>query len=112
MVLKAYRILTVNEVVDFDRTSIYWDPIRMINCSFESSELLPTMALKLGVTTEELVKELYRRKDVLHYMREKEIRSYGDVSAIIAEYYARPKEFYEKIIAGEEVKPLVTIKNA
>ena len=32
------------------------------------------------------------------------IRSYKQVATIIAEYYARPKEFYEKIMAQEEVK--------
>jgi archaeal flagellar protein FlaI len=115
-VKKAYRrILTVNEVVDFEKYvhPFTWDPIKDEQIvHLESSELLPTMALKLGVTVEDLVKELYRRRDVLHYMREKEIRSYSEVSAIIAEYYARPKEFYEKIMAGEEVKPLVTVKNA
>jgi flagellar protein FlaI len=115
-VKKAFRrILTVNEVVDFEKYvhPFTWDPIKDEQIvHLESSELLPTMALKLGVSLEDLVKELYRRKDVLHYMREKEIRSYGEVSTIIAEYYARPKEFYEKIMAGEEVKPLVTVKNA
>jgi hypothetical protein len=31
-------------------------------------------------------------------MRENKIRSYKDVAAIIAEYYARPDDFYEKIL--------------
>ena len=39
-------------------------------------------------------------------MRKGNIRSYKEVASIIAEYYARPKEFYEKILAGEEVKPV------
>jgi hypothetical protein len=39
-------------------------------------------------------------------MREQKIRSYKEVAAIIAEYYARPKEIYQKILAGEEVKPV------
>jgi hypothetical protein len=47
-----------------------------------------------------------RRSDVLHWMREQKIRSYKEVASIIAEYYARPKEFYQKILAGEEVKPV------
>jgi hypothetical protein len=45
-------------------------------------------------------------------MREQKIRSYKEVAAIIAEYYARPKIFYEKIKAGEEVKPTVSAENA
>ncbi len=115
-VKKAFRrMLSVNEVVDFEKyvNPFKWDPIKdeqIVN--LESSQLLPSMALKLGVTTEELVSEMYRRRDVLHYMREQKIRSYRDVAAIIAEYYARPKEFYEKIMAGEEVKPIVATKEA
>ena len=115
-VKKAFgRMLSVNEVVDFEKyvNPFKWDPIKDEQIvHLESSELLPSMALKLGVTAEDLTKELYRRRDVLHYMREQNIRSYRDVAAIIAEYYARPKEFYEKIIAGEEVKPLVATKHS
>jgi hypothetical protein len=37
-------------------------------------------------------------------MRERNIRSYKDVAAIIAEYYARPKQIYDKAVAGEEMK--------
>jgi len=44
-------------------------------------------------------------------MRERNIRSYKDVAAIIAEYYARPKQIYEKVLAGEEVKVVVAAKN-
>ena len=109
-VKKAFRrMLSVNEVVDFEKyvNPFKWDPIKdeqIVN--LESSQLLPSMALKVGLTTEELVTEMYRRRDVLHYMREQKIRSYHDVATIIAEYYARPKEFYEKIMAGEEVRPV------
>lgn len=109
---KAYRrILSVNEVVDFEKyvNPFKWDPVndtQIIN--LESSQLLPTMALKLGVTTKDLLNELFRRRDILHYMREQKIRSYRDVAAVIAEYYARPKEFYEKTVAQAEENKIVT----
>jgi hypothetical protein len=45
-------------------------------------------------------------------MRERNIRSYKDVAAIIAEYYARPKQIHEKILAGEEVRAVATSKEA
>ncbi len=45
-------------------------------------------------------------------MRERNIRSYKEVANIIAEYYARPKEIYEKIMAGEEVKPIAASEDA
>jgi hypothetical protein len=33
------------------------------------------------------------------------------VAAIIAEYYARPKQIYEKVAAGEEVKVIAPSGN-
>jgi F420-0:gamma-glutamyl ligase-like protein len=44
-------------------------------------------------------------------MIDRKIRSYKDVSAIIAEYSARPKEIYEKILAGQEVKPVAVARS-
>ena len=55
-------------------------------------------------TTEDLIEESKRRSEVLHWMRQQKIRSYKEVARIIAEYYARPKEFYEKIQSSVEEK--------
>jgi hypothetical protein len=63
------------------------------------------------VDKEALLEEISRRKEVLHWMRERNIRSYKDVAAIIAEYYARPKHIYEKVVAGEELR-VATSKEA
>jgi len=52
-----------------------------------------------------------RRRNVLHWMVERNIRSYKDVAAIIAEYSAKPKEIYDKILAGEEVKVAAIPRN-
>jgi hypothetical protein len=43
-------------------------------------------------------------------MRRSKIRSYKEVANIIAEYYARPKEFYRKIMDNEEVKPVAATR--
>jgi hypothetical protein len=43
-------------------------------------------------------------------MREQKIRSYREVANIIAEYYARPRPFYEKTVAGEEVKAVAAYR--
>ena len=37
---------------------------------------------------------------------QKNIRSYKEVATIIAEYYARPKEFYEKIMTVRRLNQL------
>jgi len=73
---------------------------------------LSSISERLGVSKKELIEEIKRRKEVLHWMRERNIRSYKDVAAIIAEYYARPKQIYEKVLAGEEVKLVATSRKA
>jgi flagellar protein FlaI len=105
---RAYRrIISVNEVADYEdyRTPFKWQPtIDEHLMDLEKSSLLSSIAEREGVLKKELIEEIDRRKDVLHWMRERKIRSYKDVAAIIAEYYARPKGIYEKVLAGEGVK--------
>ena len=48
-----------------------------------------------------------RRENVLRWMRERNIRSYRDVAAVITEYNAKPEEFYEK-----EVLAFATAQNS
>ena len=112
---KAYRrVITVNEIEDYEKYTIpcKWDPIKDEHVmDFDKSTLLSSLAERQGVTKKDLIDEIGRRRDVLHWMRERNIRSYKDVAAIIAEYYARPKHIYEKILAGEEVKAVATSKD-
>lgn len=105
---KAYRrIMSVSEVADYEeyRTSFKWHPPKDEHISYlEESVVLSNIAQREGISVKSLLEEISRRKDVLHWMRERNIRSYKDVAAIIAEYYARPGQIYGKILAGEEVK--------
>jgi len=105
---KAYRrVMNVNEIADYEdyRCSFRWHPTKDDHIStFDKSVLLQGISERVGASNKELIEEMSRRKDVLHWMRERNIRSYKDVAAIIAEYYARPKQIYEKVLAGEEVK--------
>ncbi len=73
---------------------------------------MSSISERQGVLKKDLIEEIGRRKDVLHWMRERNIRSYKDVAAIVAEYYARPKHIYEKVLAGEEVKAIAASKDA
>ena len=104
---RAYRrILSVNEIADYEKYvhPFKWDPMtdqQIMN--IESSVLLSNISKRLGVTLHDLIAEMNRRRDVLKWMREQKIRSYKDVANIIAEYYARPQSFYEKMINGVEV---------
>jgi flagellar protein FlaI len=112
---RAYRrVINVNEIADYEkyRTSFSWQPAEDEHLmNLENSVILSSIAKRQGLSTQTLFDELMRRKDVLHWMRIRNIRSYKDVAAIIAEYYARPKQIYEKVLAGEEVN-VATSKEA
>jgi len=112
---KAFRrVLNVNEIADYqDYRGIFkWQPSEDEHTSsFDKSVMLSAISERIGWSRKELLDEIERRKNVLHWMIERKIRSYKDVAAIIAEYYARPKQFYEKVLAGEEVKVIATSKN-
>jgi flagellar protein FlaI len=98
---KAFRrVLNVNEIADYEnyRTPIKWEPSQDIHDSnFDKSVLLAGIAERRGSSTQDIIKEMERRKDVLHWMREKDIRSYKEVAEIIGEYYARPNLIHKKI---------------
>jgi flagellar protein FlaI len=113
---KAYRrVITVNEIEDYEKykTPCAWQPAAdKYEMDFDKSSLLTSIAERQGIAKKDLIKEIGRRTDVLHWMRERNIRSYKDVAAIVAEYYARPKHIYNKILAGEEVKSIATSRDA
>jgi flagellar protein FlaI len=112
---RAYRrVITVNEIEDYEKYHVpcKWNPAKDVHVmDFDKSTLLSSIAERQGVTIEDLIEEIGRRRDVLHWMRERNIRSYKDVAAIVAEYYARPKHIYEKVLAGEEVKAVAASKD-
>jgi len=94
------RVINVNEIADYEkyRTPISWEPAQDIHeTRLDKSILLTSISQKRGITKQELIEEIGKRKDVLHWMIEKNIRSYKDVAAIIGEYYARPKQIHEKV---------------
>jgi flagellar protein FlaI len=108
---KAYRrVLSVNEIIDSEKfvNPFKWDPIKDVQTiDLDSSFLLTNFSERLGITREQLVEELNRRTNVLRWMRKRNIRSYKEVATNIAEYYARPKEFFKRVVdTEEEAKPV------
>jgi len=105
---KAFRrVINVSEIADYeDYKGVFsWQPSKDVyEPCFDKSVMLSAISDKTGSSKKELIDEIKRRTQVLQWMKERKIRSYKDVAAIIAEYYARPKQFYQKIMAGEEVK--------
>jgi len=112
---RAYRrVLNVNEIADYEKyiQPFKWDPLKdEQKMDLEGSVQFSLIAERLGTTVQDLIGEMNRRRDVLHWMREQKIRSYKDVANIIAEYYARPKPFYEKIMTGEEARTIVAAQD-
>jgi flagellar protein FlaI len=113
---KAFRrVLNASEIADYEdyRAIFKWRPRKDDHQSaFDKSIMLPAISERVDNSVDELIEEIGRRENVLHWMRERNIRSYKDVAAIIAEYCARPKQIYEKILAGEEVKVVATSRKA
>lgn len=113
---KAYRrVMNVSEIADYNdyRGIFKWDPVKDEQCpTFDNSIILQSIADRTGHTRKEILGEIERRKNVLHWMKERGIRSYKDVSAIISEYSIRPKQIYDKILAGEEVKAVAASRHA
>jgi flagellar protein FlaI len=113
---KAYRrVMNVNEIADYQdyRNTFSWNPTRDEQIqTFDKSVILSGICERTGANRKDLMAEIDRRKTMLHWMREHNIRSYKDVAAIIAEYFARPKQVYDKVIAGEEVRPIATSRDA
>ncbi|MEM2338086.1 MAG: type II/IV secretion system ATPase subunit [Candidatus Bathyarchaeia archaeon] len=113
---KAYRrVMNVNEIADYEdyRTVFKWHPAKDEHIpALNKSIMLANISERLGVSKKDLLEEIERRKQILRWMRERNIRSYRDVAAIIAEYYARPKQIYEKVLAGGEVKAIAVAGSA
>ncbi|UCE96972.1 MAG: type II/IV secretion system ATPase subunit [Candidatus Bathyarchaeota archaeon] len=111
---KAFRrVMEVNEVANYEdyRRMFKWKAAEDIyQSSFNDSVMFPYVSERTGVSRNSLQKEFDQRRNVLHWMREQNIRSYKGVAAIIAEYYARPEEFYEKASIGE-IETLATARH-
>jgi len=100
------RVLTVDEIANYEeyRNTFKWNPVKDEHPAYlENSVMLSNISERIGYSKKDLIKEIERRVNVLHWMREQNIRSYKDVATIIAEYSTRPKEFYEKVFTGEEM---------
>jgi archaeal flagellar protein FlaI len=113
---RAYRrVLSVNEIIEHEKyvNPFKWDPVKDKQViDLESSFLLTNISERLGLSRKQLIAEMKRRTEVLRWMRKNNIRSYKEVATNIAEYYARPQEFYFRIKSGLEVAEVATTGKA
>ena len=64
------------------------------------STLLEKHIQKMGLTPEDVERELRYRKAVLDWMVKQGIRRHGDVANVIREYYANPNRVFQKARVG------------
>ena len=104
----ARRVNTATEVLGLnpEKTSIRTEEIFNWNLRFDKfvssgkSALLEKQVNKLGISEEEVKRELNRRQAVLEWMARVGIRRYTDVANIIREYYASPERVFQKARVG------------
>jgi hypothetical protein len=83
---------SLNEVVS-------WVPSSdTFNTKFESSYLLGQIALSLDLSVDYLINEMERRKDILMWMVNRNIRDYRSVYSVLNQYYNDPVHMHEKAI--------------
>ena len=103
--MSAYRrILSVDEIADYEdyRNTFTWKASGDMHVSnLKNGIMLNVITERSGLSWNELMAEMKRRENVLRWMRQRNIRSYRDVTGVITEYSAKPEEFYEKEVLAD-----------
>jgi len=104
----ARRISTVTEIVGVNPETkeimaheVYkWNPQDDSFIYSGKSYVLERHRKRLGITEKEVEREIERRKAVLQWMADNNIRRYTEVANVIREYYADPERVYRKVRVG------------
>jgi flagellar protein FlaI len=99
------RITDIVEVVDLDpstkevitNTVYEWNPFEDTFRFTGRSYLLERLEKEKGMSMEEILKEIERRKQIITWMHDNQVRFFKDVAEIIAEYYRDPDAVMAKI---------------
>jgi flagellar protein FlaI len=99
------RVLQVAEIVGVDEATgefvfndaFKWDPARDLHVSTGRSIAFEKIRKRYGERMEHITHEINKRKAVLEWMVRHNIRRHKEVSDVIAQFYANPEGFYEKI---------------
>jgi len=67
---------------------------------YDNSYLLGQLALNLDLSVDYLIKEMDRRKDILIWMVNRNIRDYRSVNSVLIQYYNNPDNLYQKVIGS------------
>ncbi len=95
------RITNLWEIVDYGvyREVAKWNPYtKEHEHDFERSHLLNEISKLAGLSFDEMLNDLERRRTILEWMRIAGIRSYDKVAEIVFKYYMNPEKVYERAV--------------
>jgi flagellar protein FlaI len=93
------RVRYIWEVEDAHhyRAIAEWDPVTdSFRVNFTNSLQIESISLQTGRSREELMLELWRRKEILEWMKQNKITDNAEVARIILSYYADPEKFIKE----------------
>jgi flagellar protein FlaI len=104
----ARRVYTTTELVELDQKTkdlvteevFHWDPKEDSFVFSGHSTILGENAKKLGISEEDIQRELYSRKIILEWLVNSGIRRHTDVANVIREYYTNPNRVFQKARVG------------
>jgi flagellar protein FlaI len=104
----ARRVKVAAEVKEFETKTkeILTEEVFRWNPKFDKFPFLGHSALlekhmkKMGLTEEDIERELKYRKTVLEWMVQQGIRRHSDVAQVIREYYINPSRVFQKVRVG------------
>ena len=104
----ARRVKVATEIKELDMKTkeILTEEVFRWNPKFDKftfsghSALLEKHIQKMGLTEEDIKREVQYRKTVLEWMVQQGIRSHGDVAKVIREYYVNPSRVFQKARVG------------
>ena len=114
IVRRVIRVWEVRGVDDFAEIAV-WDPTTdTFTHRLWDSRILTLMAEQIGISPEEALKEVMRRKTLLDYLTEHNIIDYDEIAKWIYAYYADPEGTLEKarILGKIEVRRVEEVARA
>jgi flagellar protein FlaI len=104
----ARRVRAASEIKQLDTKTneilteevFHWNPKSDKFTFLGNSSLLEKHMNKMGLTEDDVKRELQYRKAVLEWMVQQGIRRHGDVANVIREYYANPNRVFQKARVG------------
>lgn len=101
----TWRIERIVEIAGIERSSnelicntVYeWNPFEDAFRFTGRFHLLERLERKKGISMLKFFEDIERKKQIIAWMQENQVRSYRDVAETIAEYYKDPDAFFTKI---------------